>query len=58
MERLAAELKEKEEQEKIKKQRLATRPQPRPQGGWWVHVGGGERVSVVTITLSLLIHLS
>lgn len=33
MERLAAELKEKEEQEKIKKQRLATRPQPRPQGG-------------------------
>ncbi|XP_063852384.1 proteoglycan 4-like [Scylla paramamosain] len=31
MERLAAELKEKEEQEKIKKQRLATRPQPRPQ---------------------------
>ncbi|MPC63109.1 hypothetical protein E2C01_057203 [Portunus trituberculatus] len=31
MERLAAELKEKEEQEKIKKQRLATRPPPRPQ---------------------------
>ncbi|XP_045598119.1 mucin-5AC isoform X5 [Procambarus clarkii] len=31
MERLAAELKEKEEQEKIKKQRLSTRPQPKAQ---------------------------
>ncbi|KAK4310900.1 hypothetical protein Pmani_017566 [Petrolisthes manimaculis] len=31
MERLAAELKEKEEQEKIMKQRLSTRPQPKPQ---------------------------
>ncbi|XP_042877353.1 uncharacterized protein LOC122256611 [Penaeus japonicus] len=31
MERLAAELKEKEEQEKIKKMRLNTRPQTKPQ---------------------------
>lgn len=32
MKRLAAELKEKEEQEKMMKQRLSTRPQAKPQG--------------------------
>lgn len=38
MERLAAELKEKEEQEKIKKMRLNTRPQTKPQGWYGISV--------------------
>lgn len=51
MERLAAELKEKEEQEKIKKMRLNTRPQTKPQGLYWCSV---DLLSINIIVLKMV----